>query len=180
MEGVRGHRGTHREPGIVNLAAGDDSDGDTNRVYPAGGNVAGPEFLVIVLPLFVKSVDAAPGLERLREPGFQKLSKLCCMRSTPTEVQSMNENDFECLAKTRVNTRGTMLPSSSLALLLHVTPFIPGANIEHGTSRLCCQADVSEAFSGTTYATRGSFCRSRPWSNLGEGWHGQLTKGGSR
>src|SRR5258708_15172486 len=104
MEGVRGHRGTHREPGIVNLAAGDDSDGDTNRVYPAGGNVAGPEFRVIVLPLFVKSVDAAPGLERLREPGFQNLSKLCCMRSTPTEVQSMNENDFECLAKTRVNT----------------------------------------------------------------------------
>jgi hypothetical protein len=52
----------------------------------------------------VKSVDTAPGLERLREPGFQKLSKLCCMRSTPTEMQSMNENDFECLAKTRVNT----------------------------------------------------------------------------
>ena len=52
----------------------------------------------------MKSVDTAPGLERLREPGFQKLSKLCCMRSTPTEMQSMNENDFECLAKTRVNT----------------------------------------------------------------------------
>jgi len=52
----------------------------------------------------VKSVDTAPGLERLREPGFQKLSKLCCMRSTPSEMQSMNENDFECLAKTRVNT----------------------------------------------------------------------------
>jgi len=28
-------------------------------------------------PLFVKSVDTAPRLERLREPGFQKLSKLC-------------------------------------------------------------------------------------------------------
>jgi len=105
MEGPRGHRGTHREPAIVNLAAGDDSDGDSNRVYPAiGGNVAGPEFRVIAQPLFVKSVDTAPGLERLREPGFQKLSKLCCMRSTPTEMQSMNENDFECLAKTRVNT----------------------------------------------------------------------------
>jgi hypothetical protein len=52
----------------------------------------------------VKSVDTAPGLERLREPGFQKLSKLCCMRSTPTEMQSMNENDFECSAKTRLNT----------------------------------------------------------------------------
>ena len=58
----------------------------------------------------MKSVDTAPGLERLREPGFQKLSKLCCMRSTPTEMQSMNENDFECLAKTRVNAPGTMFP----------------------------------------------------------------------
>ena len=47
MEGPRGHRGTYREPAIVNLAAGDDSDGDSNRVYPAGGNVAGPEFRVI-------------------------------------------------------------------------------------------------------------------------------------
>jgi len=28
--------------------AGDDSDGDSNRVYPAiGGNLAGPEFRVI-------------------------------------------------------------------------------------------------------------------------------------
>ena len=33
---------------IVNLAADDDSNGDSNRVYPAiGGNVAGPEFRVI-------------------------------------------------------------------------------------------------------------------------------------
>ena len=52
----------------------------------------------------MKSVDTAPRLERLLEPGFQKLSKLSCMRSTPTEMQSMNENDFECLAKTRLNT----------------------------------------------------------------------------
>jgi hypothetical protein len=48
MEGPRGHRGTHRELAIVNLAAGDDSDGDSNRVYPGiGGNLAGPEFRVI-------------------------------------------------------------------------------------------------------------------------------------
>jgi hypothetical protein len=32
-------------------------------------------------------------------------SKLRCMRSTPTEMQSINENDFECFAKTGVNTR---------------------------------------------------------------------------
>src|SRR6267154_2661991 len=75
---------------------------------------------------------------------FRIGSKFRCIRSTPTEMQSMSENDFECFANTGVNTPGTMLPSSSLALPLHVTPFIPGANIEHGTSRLCCQADVSE------------------------------------
>jgi hypothetical protein len=40
-------------------------------------------------------------------------SKLRCIRSTPTEMQSINENDFECLARTGVNTRGTTFPSSS-------------------------------------------------------------------
>ncbi len=28
-------------------------------------------------------------------------SKLRCIRSTPTEMQSMSENDFECFANTR-------------------------------------------------------------------------------
>ena len=37
-------------------------------------------------------------------------SKLRCMRSTPTEMQSMSENDFECFASTGVNTPGTMFP----------------------------------------------------------------------
>src|SRR3981081_1905542 len=31
-------------------------------------------------------------------------SKFRCIRSTPTEMQSMSENDFECFASTRVNT----------------------------------------------------------------------------
>src|SRR6267378_3120680 len=31
-------------------------------------------------------------------------SKLRCIRSTPTEMQSMSENDFECFASTGVNT----------------------------------------------------------------------------
>jgi hypothetical protein len=48
-------------------------------------------------------------------------SKVRRMRSTPTEMQSMSENDFECFASTGVNTPGTMLPSSSSELLLHVT-----------------------------------------------------------
>jgi hypothetical protein len=34
-------------------------------------------------------------------------SKFRCMRSTPTEMQSMSENDFECLASTGVNTAET-------------------------------------------------------------------------
>src|SRR5260370_16515835 len=52
-------------------------------------------------------------------------SKLRCIRSTPTEMQSIRENDFECFASTGVNTPGTMLPSVSSPPLLHVTLFIP-------------------------------------------------------
>ena len=32
------------------------------------------------------------------------------IRSPPTEMQSMSENDFECFASTDVNTPGTMFP----------------------------------------------------------------------
>src|SRR5208282_5859678 len=35
-------------------------------------------------------------------------SKFRFIRSTPTEIQSMSENDFECLASTGVNAPGTM------------------------------------------------------------------------
>src|SRR5579864_6288924 len=42
-------------------------------------------------------------------------SKLRCMRSTPTEMQSIRQNDFECLAKTGVNTAGTCFK-----LLVHI------------------------------------------------------------
>src|SRR5216684_38389 len=43
---------------------------------------------------------------------FRIGSKLRCIRSTPTEMQSMSENDFECFASTGVNTPVTMSPSS--------------------------------------------------------------------
>ena len=36
-------------------------------------------------------------------------SKLRCMRSTPTEMQSINENDFECFAKTGVKSPATAM-----------------------------------------------------------------------
>jgi hypothetical protein len=36
-------------------------------------------------------------------------SKFLCIRSTPTETQSINENDFECLARTGVNTSVTAI-----------------------------------------------------------------------
>jgi hypothetical protein len=37
---------------------------------------------------------------------FRIGSKFRCIRSTPTETQSMSENDFECFASTGVNTPG--------------------------------------------------------------------------
>ncbi len=42
---------------------------------------------------------------------FRIGSKFRCIRSTPTEMQSMSENDFECFASTGVNTPGTMSPN---------------------------------------------------------------------
>jgi hypothetical protein len=39
---------------------------------------------------------------------FRIGSKSLCIRSTPTEMQSISENDFECFARTGVNTPGTM------------------------------------------------------------------------
>jgi hypothetical protein len=49
------------------------------------------------------------------ENGFEKLihmltpssrigSKLCCLRSTPTETPSISENDFQRSVRTRLNT----------------------------------------------------------------------------
>ncbi len=43
---------------------------------------------------------------------FRIGSKLRCIRSTPTEMQSMSENVFECFASTGVNTPVTMFPDS--------------------------------------------------------------------
>jgi hypothetical protein len=38
---------------------------------------------------------------------FSHRSKFRCIRSTPTEMQSIRENDFECLASTGVKTAVT-------------------------------------------------------------------------
>jgi hypothetical protein len=38
---------------------------------------------------------------------FRIGSKFLCIRPTPTEMQSMSENDFECLASTGVKTAVT-------------------------------------------------------------------------
>jgi hypothetical protein len=40
---------------------------------------------------------------------FRMGSKFRCIRSTPTEMQSMSENDFECFASTGVNMPAIML-----------------------------------------------------------------------
>src|SRR5271157_417256 len=48
---------------------------------------------------------------------FRIGSKFRCMRSTPTEMQSISENDFECLASTGVNTLGTISPNGRGAAL---------------------------------------------------------------
>jgi len=49
---------------------------------------------------------------------FRIESKLRCLRSTPTEMQSIRENDFECLASTGVNTPEATSPSLCCSVLL--------------------------------------------------------------
>jgi hypothetical protein len=41
---------------------------------------------------------------------FRIGSKLRCVRSTPTEIESSKEGDLERFARTGVNTRETMFP----------------------------------------------------------------------
>ena len=75
-----------------------------------------------VLRSFQPSLDKRFADDHLRRdvrqftfmPGFHLLricSKVRCMRSTPTEMQSMSENDFYCFASTGVNTPETMFPT---------------------------------------------------------------------
>ena len=46
---------------------------------------------------------SASGSVRVRQCSWRRIgSKFRCMRSTPTEMQSMSENDFECFASTGV------------------------------------------------------------------------------
>jgi hypothetical protein len=45
---------------------------------------------------------------------FRIGSKFCCIRSTPTEIRSISENDFESFASTGVNTAVTQKATFSL------------------------------------------------------------------
>ncbi len=47
------------------------------------------------------------------KPCFRIGSKFRCLPSTPTEMQSMSEKDFECLARTGVKSRRTVFPKSA-------------------------------------------------------------------
>src|SRR5258708_37908983 len=44
---------------------------------------------------------------------FRIGSKFRCIRSTPTEIQSISENDFECFARTGVSSQGLCGPSEA-------------------------------------------------------------------
>jgi hypothetical protein len=57
-------------------------------------------------------------------------SKLRCIRSTPSEMQSISENDFECFAGTGVHAPRTMFPDSS-----PMSVFQKPASVEPGSPR---------------------------------------------
>src|SRR5258708_40089786 len=60
------------------------------------------------------AVTAVSSLLRQASTCFRIGSKLRCIRSTPTEMQSTSENDFECFANTGVNTPETMFSTVGL------------------------------------------------------------------
>ncbi|SRR5229473_207745 len=81
------------------------------------------------------------------------------IRSTPTEMQSMSENDFECFASTDVNTPGTMFPFGL-------------ANIRFPRSRLLARngfelAAQSESASRSAVNNRALWAREKPGTGAG-------------
>ena len=66
-------------------------------------------------------------------------SKLRCIRSTPTEMQSINENDFECLASTGVK-------SPANAMFKHTNTIATGHRQTHALVVGVAQADGAASF----------------------------------
>ena len=76
-------------------------------------------------------------------------SKFRCMRSTPTEIESTNEKDFECFASTGVNAPGTMFPklqngSQRQATALQEWPISPTPNLSVTVDALCWENHRTE------------------------------------
>ena len=76
--------------------------------------------------MFIFAVTSVSSLLCHASTCFRIGSKLRCMRSTPTEMQSISEKDFECLASTSVNAPGTMFPYSGPANITFPTNQGPG------------------------------------------------------
>jgi hypothetical protein len=75
-------------------------------------------------------------------------SKFRCMRSTPTDVQSMSENDFECFASTGVNTPETMFVTKVdpvVAVLTLATSFSRHKDYSAKANSLSCGTESSIA-----------------------------------
>src|SRR5260370_23789989 len=80
-------------------------------------------------------------------------SKFRCIRSTPTAMQSMSENDFECFASTGVkspanamfehtNTRYPQVIAKRMLLIVGVAQ----ANGEAASFHLACEIENAEDF----------------------------------
>jgi hypothetical protein len=80
---------------------------------------------------FVETLDDAYAFQLL----LAFASKRLCIRSTPTEMQSISENDFECMAKTGVNTPETMFSTVPTSESDRTTENCPGARSERNATR---------------------------------------------
>src|ERR1700732_3060448 len=89
-------------------------------------------------------------------------SKLRCIRSTPTEMQSISENDLECFAGTGVNAPRTMFPDSSPMSVFQkpasVEPGSPRAQIEKAKHLLILtDLSITDVCMAVAFSSLGSF-----------------------
>src|ERR1700728_3991250 len=76
---------------------------------------------------------------------FRIGSKFRCIRSTPTEMQSISENDFECFASTGVNTPEIMFPDQAFSTCHDLSRTL----IELPSERSQSQANYNQANQAT-------------------------------
>src|SRR5258708_1145037 len=93
-------------------------------------------------------------------------SKLRCIRSTPTEMQSMSENDFECFVSTGVKSPETISQGTIFRWVVQL--LAPGSEPEFRRNSIPGQSKIALSAESIRYLTR--FIVSQLGENRLQGW----------